>query len=54
LHCHRIRAALEQTAFSTDVILGFPGETDADFAAAGVAVPTRYIVISWTEPRPSG
>src|SRR4029077_17582743 len=30
---HRIRAALDQPAFSTDVILGFPGETDTDFAA---------------------
>jgi threonylcarbamoyladenosine tRNA methylthiotransferase MtaB len=31
--CRRIRAALDQPAFSTDVILGFPGETDADFEA---------------------
>jgi threonylcarbamoyladenosine tRNA methylthiotransferase MtaB len=29
--CRRIRAALDRPAFSTDVILGFPGETDADF-----------------------
>ncbi len=29
----RIRAVLDQPAFSTDVILGFPGETDADFEA---------------------
>jgi threonylcarbamoyladenosine tRNA methylthiotransferase MtaB len=29
----RIRAALDRPAFSTDVIIGFPGETDADFAA---------------------
>ncbi|MFO0842081.1 MAG: tRNA (N(6)-L-threonylcarbamoyladenosine(37)-C(2))-methylthiotransferase MtaB [Gemmataceae bacterium] len=28
----RIRAALDAPAFSTDVIVGFPGETDADFA----------------------
>ena len=27
----RIRAALDAPAFSTDVIVGFPGETDADF-----------------------
>src|SRR5262249_24829698 len=27
----RIRAALDEPAFSTDVIVGFPGETDADF-----------------------
>jgi threonylcarbamoyladenosine tRNA methylthiotransferase MtaB len=31
--CRRIRAVLDQPAFSTDVILGFPGETDADFEA---------------------
>ena len=30
---HRIRSALDRPAFSTDVIIGFPGETDADFAA---------------------
>ncbi len=31
--CRRIRAALDQPALTTDVILGFPGETDADFEA---------------------
>jgi threonylcarbamoyladenosine tRNA methylthiotransferase MtaB len=31
--CRRIRAALDQPAFTTDVIVGFPGETDADFEA---------------------
>jgi threonylcarbamoyladenosine tRNA methylthiotransferase MtaB len=31
--CRRIRAALDRPAFSTDVIVGFPGETDADFEA---------------------
>ena len=31
--CRRIRAALDRPAFSSDVILGFPGETDADFEA---------------------
>ena len=30
---HRIRAALDRPALTTDVIVGFPGETDADFAA---------------------
>jgi threonylcarbamoyladenosine tRNA methylthiotransferase MtaB len=30
--CRRLRQALDQPAFSTDVIVGFPGETDADFA----------------------
>ncbi len=29
--CRRLRAALDQPAFSTDVIVGFPGESDADF-----------------------
>jgi threonylcarbamoyladenosine tRNA methylthiotransferase MtaB len=28
----RIRAVLDRPAFSTDVIVGFPGESDADFA----------------------
>jgi threonylcarbamoyladenosine tRNA methylthiotransferase MtaB len=27
----RLRAALERPAFTTDIIVGFPGETDADF-----------------------
>ena len=29
--CRRIREALHRPAFSTDVIIGFPGETDEDF-----------------------
>lgn len=29
--CKRIREALDKPAFSTDVIIGFPGETDEDF-----------------------
>ncbi len=29
----RIKQALDMPAFTTDVIVGFPGETDADFAA---------------------
>jgi threonylcarbamoyladenosine tRNA methylthiotransferase MtaB len=29
--CRRIRAALDRPALTTDVIVGFPGETDADF-----------------------
>jgi threonylcarbamoyladenosine tRNA methylthiotransferase MtaB len=31
--CRRLRAVLDQPAFTTDVIVGFPGETDADFEA---------------------
>jgi threonylcarbamoyladenosine tRNA methylthiotransferase MtaB len=31
--CRRIRAALDVPAFTTDVIVGFPGETAADFEA---------------------
>jgi threonylcarbamoyladenosine tRNA methylthiotransferase MtaB len=31
--CRRIAAALDEPAFTTDVIVGFPGETDADFEA---------------------
>lgn len=29
--CRRIREALDQPAFTTDVIVGFPGESEADF-----------------------
>ncbi len=29
--CRRLRAALDQPAFTTDIILGFPGETEEDF-----------------------
>jgi threonylcarbamoyladenosine tRNA methylthiotransferase MtaB len=31
--CEKLKAALDLPAFTTDVILGFPGETDADFDA---------------------
>jgi threonylcarbamoyladenosine tRNA methylthiotransferase MtaB len=31
--CHLVRDTLAQPAFTTDIIVGFPGETDADFAA---------------------
>jgi threonylcarbamoyladenosine tRNA methylthiotransferase MtaB len=31
--CRRIQAALDHPAFTTDIIVGFPGETDADFEA---------------------
>ncbi|HWY87270.1 MAG TPA: tRNA (N(6)-L-threonylcarbamoyladenosine(37)-C(2))-methylthiotransferase MtaB [Gemmataceae bacterium] len=30
--CRRLTKALDQPAFTTDVIVGFPGETEADFA----------------------
>jgi threonylcarbamoyladenosine tRNA methylthiotransferase MtaB len=30
--CRRIRNALDHPAFTTDVIVGFPGETESDFA----------------------
>ncbi len=29
--CRRLRDTLDQPAFTTDIIVGFPGETDADF-----------------------
>lgn len=29
--CHRIRARLDRPAFTADILVGFPGETDADF-----------------------
>ena len=31
--CHRLKKALDNPAFTTDVIIGFPGETEADFEA---------------------
>jgi threonylcarbamoyladenosine tRNA methylthiotransferase MtaB len=36
--CREIRAALDRPALTTDVIVGFPGETEADFAATCRAV----------------
>ena len=31
--CRRLKDALDQPAFTTDIIVGFPGETDEDFEA---------------------
>src|SRR5205807_2091896 len=31
--CRRLKDALDTPAFTTDIIVGFPGETDADFEA---------------------
>jgi threonylcarbamoyladenosine tRNA methylthiotransferase MtaB len=36
--CRRLRRSLDQPAFTTDVIVGFPGETDADFDATCAVV----------------
>jgi len=36
--CHAIREALDHPALTTDVIVGFPGETEADFEATCRAV----------------
>jgi threonylcarbamoyladenosine tRNA methylthiotransferase MtaB len=38
--CRRLAEALEQPAFTTDVIVGFPGETDADFEETCAVVRT--------------
>ncbi len=36
--CRRVQAALDRPALTTDVIVGFPGETEADFQATCRAV----------------
>jgi threonylcarbamoyladenosine tRNA methylthiotransferase MtaB len=36
--CDRVRRALDRPALTTDVIVGFPGETDEDFSATCRAV----------------
>ena len=38
--CEQVRRALDCPALTTDVIVGFPGETDEDFAATCLAVET--------------
>jgi threonylcarbamoyladenosine tRNA methylthiotransferase MtaB len=49
--CHRLREALDQPAFTTDVIVGFPGETHADFEATCRVVRevgfSKIHVFSW-------
>ncbi|HBO43679.1 MAG TPA: tRNA (N(6)-L-threonylcarbamoyladenosine(37)-C(2))-methylthiotransferase MtaB [Planctomycetaceae bacterium] len=37
-HCRKIQQRLDQPALTTDVIVGFPGETEADFEATCRAV----------------
>src|SRR5262249_22030870 len=36
--CRRLKAALDLPAFTTDIIVGFPGETEDDFAATCAVV----------------
>jgi len=53
--CRRIRLALDVPALTTDVIVGFPGETDADFAATREVVRavgfSKIHVFSWSPRR---
>jgi threonylcarbamoyladenosine tRNA methylthiotransferase MtaB len=53
--CLRLKQALDQPAFSTDVIVGFPGETDADFEATCRVMRTvgfsKIHVFSWSARR---
>src|SRR5262249_40929153 len=53
--CRRLRQALDRPAFTTDVIIGFPGETDADFEAtcrvARAAGFSRIHVFSYSRRR---
>jgi tRNA-2-methylthio-N6-dimethylallyladenosine synthase len=51
----RVRAAMPDAAISTDVIVGFPGETEADFAATLDVVRTARFAGAFTfqySPRP--
>jgi threonylcarbamoyladenosine tRNA methylthiotransferase MtaB len=53
--CHRIRKALALPALTTDVIVGFPGETDADFEATCAVAHevgfSKIHVFSWSPRR---
>jgi tRNA-2-methylthio-N6-dimethylallyladenosine synthase len=51
----RVRAAIPHAAISTDVIVGFPGETEADFAATLEVVAAARFAQAFTfqySPRP--
>jgi len=53
--CRRLRSALDQPAFTTDVIVGFPGETDEDFEATLEVVAEAEFDSAYTfifSPRP--
>ena len=53
--CRRIRQALDVPALTTDVIIGFPGETDADFEATCEVVRaggfSKIHIFSWSPRR---
>src|SRR5262249_58753029 len=53
--CRRLRQALDRPALTTDVIVGFPGETDADFEdtcrVARAAGFSRIHVFSYSRRR---
>lgn len=51
----RIRAKVPEAKFTTDIIVGFPGETDADFEESkSVVRQVRFekAYIAWYSPRP--
>jgi len=53
--CLRLKQMLDQPAFTTDVIIGFPGETDADFEATCQVLRTvgfsKLHIFSWSARR---
>jgi tRNA-2-methylthio-N6-dimethylallyladenosine synthase len=54
--CDRLRASRPDLALTTDLIVGFPGETDADFAATLALVRDVAFVDAYTfkySPRPN-